>query len=235
MLTCGRMYKITRRNVMDKHIEYKNIEDMDSQNMSLHDGGSYDLMKQHTQGNYTIEDYRALPDDVRAELIDGNLFYMEAPVPLHQSIIVDISSQFLTYIKKHKKTCRTYVGPIDVQLNHDDYTVVQPDVAVLCKMELLHENCIYGAPDFVLEVISPSTKKNDYSTKLTKYQTAGVREYWILDPYQKKLIVYFFESEESFVTIYGLDQPIPVHIFDGDMVIDLSDIAGLVEEYSKDN
>jgi Uma2 family endonuclease len=215
---------------MDKHIEYKNIEDMENQNMSVHDSVGYYAVDGHTQGNYTIEDYKALPNDVRSELIDGNLFYMEAPIPLHQSIVSEINYQFLNYIKKHKKTCRTYVGPIDVQLNQDEYTVVQPDVVLLCKLELLHEKFIYGAPDFVLEVISPSTRKNDYTTKLTKYQTAGVREYWILAPYQKKLIVYFFESEESFVTIHGLDHPVQVHIFDGDMVMDLSDIASLVEE-----
>jgi Uma2 family endonuclease len=84
-----------------------------------------------------------------------------------------------------------------------------------------------------MEVISPSTRKNDYTTKLAKYQRAGVREYWILDPYQKKLLVYFFENDESIATIYGLDRAVPVNIFEGDFVIDLSEVAMLVEEMGK--
>jgi Uma2 family endonuclease len=214
---------------MDKSGNYKNIEDMDAQNKLLHDGEAY-CATEHRQGSYTVDDYRALPDDVRVELIDGNFIYLQAPKTIHQSIVAEISYQFLDFIKKKKKTCRTYVGPIDVQLNQDDYTIVQPDLSVLCKLDLLHENCIFGAPDFILEVISPSTKKNDYTIKLAKYQTAGVREYWILDPYQKKLITYFFEDEDAIATIYGLDQSVPVHIFNSDLVIDLTDIASLVSE-----
>jgi Uma2 family endonuclease len=202
--------------------------------LELHDDITYGANAgQHTHGTYTIKDYQALPDDIRAELIDGYFFYMEAPTTLHQSIVVDISSQFAYYIKNCKKPCRTYVGAVDVQLDQDDYTVVQPDVAVLCRLELLREKCIYGAPDLVMEVISPSTRKNDYTTKLAKYQSAGVREYWILDPYQKKLLVYFFESDESIATIYGLDRAVPVNIFEGDFVIDLSEVAMLVEEVEK--
>jgi Uma2 family endonuclease len=214
---------------MDKTEDYKNIEDIASQNNSLHDGEAY-YASEHRQGSYTVDDYRALPDDIRVELIDGNFIYMQAPKTIHQSIVGDVSYQFCDYIKKQKKTCRTYVGPIDVQLNQDDFTMVQPDLTVLCKLDLLQEDCIYGAPDFILEVISPSTKKNDYTTKLAKYQTAGVREYWILDPYQKKLITYFFEDEDAIATIYGLDQSVPVHIFNSDLVIDLTDIASLVSE-----
>ena len=99
----------------------------------------------------------------------------------------------------------------------------------MCDSSKIKRFGIYGAPDFLVEVISPSTKKKDYTKKLAKYMEAGVREYWILDPYQKRLLVYFFEGD-VFPAIYGLDQPVPVGIYNDDLVIDFSNIAKWIEE-----
>lgn len=88
---------------------------------------------------------------------------------------------------------------------------------------------MYGAPDFVLEVISPSTRRKDYTKKLSKYMAAGVREYWILDAYQQKLIAYFFESEICPV-IYGLNEPVALGIYNGELEITFSYIAKWIEE-----
>ncbi len=182
----------------------------------------------HTQGSYTIEDYYKLPDEKRVELIDGYFYDMSSPTTYHQLFAGDIHRQIANYILQKGGSCIPFMSPIDVQLDCDEKTIVQPDVAILCDRDKMKRWGIYGAPDFVLEVISPSTRRKDYTKKLSKYMEAGVREYWILDPYQKKLLVYFFESEVCPV-IYGLDQPVPVGIFDGELEIEFSNIVKWVE------
>lgn len=183
----------------------------------------------HTQGSYTIEDYYKLPDEKRVELIDGYFYDMSSPTTSHQLFAGDVYRQIANYILQKGGTCIPFMSPIDVQLDCDEKTIVQPDVAILCDRDKMKRWGIYGAPDFVLEVISPSTKRKDYTKKLSKYMEAGVREYWILDMYQKNLLVYFFESEICPV-IYGLNQPVPVEIFNGELYIDFSNIVKLVEE-----
>ena len=107
--------------------------------------------------------------------------------------------------------------------------MVQPDVAILCKKDKIQGWGVYGSPDFVLEVLSPSTRKKDCIKKLQKYEHAGVREYWILDPYLKKLLVYFFESEACPI-IYGFEQPVPVNIYGGKLEIQLSHISEWIDD-----
>ena len=111
--------------------------------------------------------------------------------------------------------------------------MVQPDVGILCQRDKMRRWGIYGAPDFLLEVISPSTGRKDYTKKLEKYMNAGVREYWILDPYQKKLLVYCFEGEGCPV-IYGLDEPVPVNIYNGELKIDFTNLQQWFERESED-
>lgn len=183
----------------------------------------------HTQGSYTVDDYRALPDEQRVELIDGYFYDMAAPGFLHQRIGGEIYRQIANFIIDRGGSCQPLISPIDIQLDCDEKTMVQPDVAILCHEDKVKKWGVYGAPDFVLEVISPSTKRKDYTKKLNKYMEAGVREYWILDPYQKKLLVYFFESEICPV-IHGLDHPVPVGIYHGELVIELSHIAAWIEK-----
>ena len=180
-------------------------------------------------GSYTLDDYYALPEDQRVELIDGYFFEMLAPTFGHQTIGGEIYRQIANYIMDKGGSCRPFIAPVDVQLDCDERTMVQPDVGIVCDPDKIKRFGIYGAPDFLVEVISPSTKKKDYTKKLAKYMEAGVREYWILDPDQKRLLVYFFESD-VYPVIYGLDQPIPVGIYNGDLVIDFSNIAKWIEE-----
>ena len=180
-------------------------------------------------GSYTLDDYYALPEDQRVELIDGYFYEMLAPTFGHQTIGGEIYRQVANYIMDKGGSCRPFIAPVDVQLDCDERTMVQPDVGIVCDPDKIKRFGIYGAPDFLVEVISPSTKKKDYTKKLAKYMEAGVREYWILDPYQKILLVYFFEGD-VFPAIYGLDQPVPVGIYNGDLVIDFSNIAKWIEE-----
>lgn len=179
------------------------------------------------QGQYTIDDYMALPDDQRVELIDGVFYEMLAPTTTHQRIGAEIYRQIANYIIENDGECIPMVAPVDVQLDCDEKTMVQPDVVIICHDDRMTVQRVFGAPDFALEVISPSTKRKDFTLKLSKYEDAGVREYWIVDPYQKAVIVYFFESETS-PTIYGLQGKIPVNIYDGKLEIDMDRIAKYV-------
>ena len=175
------------------------------------------------QGEYTLEDYYALPDERRVELIDGVIYDMSAPTTIHQLIGLEIWGQLQKFIRKKKGTCIPFAAPVDVQLDCDDRTMVQPDVLVVCDRDKIIKRCIYGAPDFVVEVLSPSTKRKDGIIKLSKYISAGVREYWIVDPDKKQVVVYDFQKED-YPVIYGFGGEIPVGIFDGECQIDFAEI-----------
>ena len=115
---------------------------------------------------------------------------MSAPTSVHQLLGTEILLVLKDYIRKQHGRCVPIASPIDVQLDCDDKTMVQPDVIVVCDREKIQNRCIFGAPDFVAEVLSESTRKKDLVLKLNKYMTAGVREYWLVDPDRKKVIVY---------------------------------------------
>ena len=210
------------------------LERMFADTNHTHQENSRDLVKEampysvDRQGSYTIEDYRALPDEQRVELIDGYFYDMSAPTFLHQRIAGEIHRQIANYIMDHDGSCQPVMSPVDVQLDCDEKTMVQPDVAILCKEERIKKWGVYGSPDFILEVLSPSTRKKDCMKKLQKYERAGVREYWILDPYQKNLLVYFFESELCPV-ICGLDQSVPINIYEDKLEIQFTHILQWIE------
>lgn len=175
------------------------------------------------QGEYTLEDYYKIPDDIRVELIDGVIYDMSSPTSVHQIIGGFIHSKMLQHVLDKKGICLPMIAPIDVQLDCDDKTMVEPDVVIVCDRDKIINRCIYGAPDFIIEVLSKSTKKKDSVIKLNKYLNAGVREYWMIDPMKKKVIVYDFEHEE-YPVIYGFDAKIPVGIWDGELVIDFAEV-----------
>jgi Uma2 family endonuclease len=186
---------------------------------------------------YTLDDYYALPDDQRVELIDGVFYDMAAPTVAHQMVGAEIWNQIAAYIKSQKGKCLPLVSPVDVQLDQDDRTMVQPDVIVVCNWDIIRNRCIFGAPDFVAEVLSDSTARKDMVLKLDKYQKAGVKEYWIVDLKQKRVLVYDFLHEKQ-VVIYGIDAKIPVRIFEEQCVVDFAiiyeQITFLLNEQEKE-
>ena len=175
-------------------------------------------------GSYTIEDYRDLPDDLRVELIDGYFYDMAAPTTFHQLMAAEVHRQIANHILDRDGACTPFISPVDVQLDSDEKTMIQPDVVIVCDPSKIVRRNIIGAPDFVLEVVSPGTKRRDYIVKLAKYEQAKVREYWIVDSYTKKVLVYFLERGGE-VAIYPIDAEIPVHIFGGELVLDFKRIA----------
>lgn len=184
-------------------------------------------------GKFTIDDYYALPDDRRAELIDGKFYDMSGPSFRHQGIIGEVFYQMKTCLKKSGKKCRVFVAPCDVQLDQNAYTMVQPDLQVICDDKDLHRYVYFGAPDFVMEVLSKSTRSHDLITKLYKYKNAGVREYWIVDPESEQVMVYVFEKNDLPI-IYPHNGKIPVYISGGGCVIDFEEIFDEVRDLPDD-
>ncbi len=170
------------------------------------------------QGEYTIEDYLKLPDGERFELIDGVLYDMGAPTLNHQNVAGKLYIEFSLYVRKNKGPCKVYIAPVDVHVDpFDDKTMVQPDVMVICKKEKLTIERVEGAPDLVVEVLSPSSRKRDKLLKYQKYKEAGVREYWIVDPARQVTTVHLFENgqETGSAETYLFSEKIPVSIWDG--------------------
>ena len=145
--------------------------------------------------SYTVEDIYALPDGVRAELIDGQIYYMAPPSWKHQRISSYLHNEIYNYIKNNNGKCEVLAAPFAVFLNEDVENYVEPDISVICDLSKLDDKGCHGAPDWVIEIVSPSSKPRDYFTKLFKYRTAGVREYWIVDSMKQRVTVYFFEKE----------------------------------------
>ncbi len=200
----------------------------DSKGSGVEESALYRVAKK--QGDYTIEDYYALPEERRVELIDGVIYDMSSPSFVHQGVAGEVYLQIANFIRYSKGECIARIAPIDVRLDCDNKTMVQPDVLVICDRSKIKRWGIMGAPDFVLEVLSKSTKSKDSLTKTSKYAAAGVREYWIIDPYKKKLLVYDFEND-SWPALYGLHGKIPVGIYQGRLEIDLDMVAEAIQDY----
>ena len=171
----------------------------------------------------SLEDYYELPGDRRAELIDGVFYDMAAPSLAHQGAAAELYSRLRDYIVSQKGSCYPLMSPFDVQLDCDDRTMVQPDVAVVCDRSKLKNRCVLGAPDLVIEILSDFSIKRDCVLKLSKYMEAGVREYWIVDLESRRVLVYESGRKVS-LSVYGMDSRIPVGIFDGNCEIDFSEI-----------
>lgn len=162
---------------------------------------------------YTWEDIYALPNGERAELMDGRIYYMSPPSWTHQRISMELSNQIASYIKKNQGNCQVLAAPFAVFLNEDPMNYLEPDISVICDISKLDEKGCHGAPDWVIEIVSPSSRPRDYIKKMMRYCTAGVREYWIVDPDDKQVTVYEFEKEA--VMHYRFEQQIPVGIYQG--------------------
>lgn len=176
------------------------------------------------QGQYTVEDYLRLPEEERVELIDGVIYDMVAPTDKHQIIGNEIYARFRDYIRKNKGKCIAITAPLDVQLDCDNKTMVQPDVVIVCDRNKFKEGRVFGAPDLIVEVLSESTKKKDITIKGAKYSAAGVREYWLVDPKKKRVHVYYYEQEELLPVMYTFEQKVPVGIWNDECEVDFAEI-----------
>lgn len=186
-------------------------------------------------GEYTSADYDKFPDNIRVELIDGFLYDMASPSYIHQTILSEMMFQLKNQIKTNKGKCKIYSAPADVQLFDDNKTIVQPDLFILCNKDMKGEvNRTHGAPDFVVEIISKSTRLKDMTLKLKLYLDAGVKEYWIVDPYKKYIIKYVFENEDQ-INIHTFEDTIPLSIYDDKISVNFSEInQELIETFGSE-
>ena len=187
-----------------------------------------------SSGEYEVSDYENLPEDIRVELIDGYFYEMEAPTKKHQVILQEILIQLTSQIRKNKGGCKVYVAPSDVQLDESNKTIVQPDLFILCNKDMIkNSRRTVGAPEFVIEVLSESTRKKDMTLKLNKYEACGVKEYWIIDPNKEYIIKYFFENM-SLTNIYTFNDIVPLELYEGKISVDFSEIRSeIIDEFGE--
>ncbi|MDD5956193.1 MAG: Uma2 family endonuclease [Lachnospiraceae bacterium] len=184
-----------------------------------------DRLKYPRQGEYTIADIMQMPDGTDVDLIEGVIYDRGEVTLAHQEIEGFLSFKFREFIEKDHGGCHVWTDKIDIQLQlDDDSNFLQPDVLVLCDDSKISDDggYIIGGPDLVVEVISPSTRKRDMTVKVFKYMGCGVREYWIVDPYKRKVIVFDFANDD--LTTYTFDEKVPVGIWDKQLIIDFSDL-----------
>ena len=174
---------------------------------------------------YTEEDYYNLPENIRAELIDGRIYDMAAPSRIHQEILGYMFKKIVYYIDQKRGDCKVYPAPFAVKLfENDNKTIVEPDISVICDQNKLTNKGCTGAPDWIIEIISPSTSSHDYIRKLNLYADAGVKEYWIVNPLDQSVYVYFMEKDRFKTTAYTFQDEIKVNIFEN-LGIDLTELG----------
>lgn len=182
---------------------------------------------------YTYADYLTWMDDVRRELFDGFIKLMTpAPSAKHQEISFNLTGIFRNYI--FKKHCKGFAAPSDVrfpkntnsQSDRQVYTVLQPDLYIVCDLSKIDARGCLGAPDLIIEIVSPKNPKRDLKDKFEIYQEHGVREYWIVNPNDENVTVFILDdkSKFQFVGMYAEDDKIPVNIFNGELKIDLTEV-----------
>lgn len=174
----------------------------------------------------TLEQYESLPPDRRAEVFDGIIYDMSSPSQEHQTISMELSTILNTYMKSKKAPCRVFHAPFDVKLFDSPLTIVQPDILIVCDTDKLDGKRCNGAPDFIIEIVSPGNPADDYIRKLYYYKNAGVREYWIVDPRRKTVTVNYFEKNLLSIQ-YSFDSTIKVNIYD-DLLISFPAIAEML-------
>jgi Uma2 family endonuclease len=179
---------------------------------------------------YTYVDYLAYPEGERIEIIEGHIYNMSpAPSRIHQEIITELLFKIRQYIESNNGPCKIYSAPFDVILKNDteeninSKNIVQPDISVICDKNKLTEKGCTGSPDMIIEVVSPFNPSSDYVRKLNLYEQFKVREYWIVNPIRKTVLVYVlaknnqYEAPES----YTFKDKIKVSIYD-DLEIDFN-------------
>jgi len=177
------------------------------------------LPKEQEESYFTYADYKEweLDEGERYELINGEAFAMSGPNTEHQAILMELSSQFHEYFRG--KPCQVFPAPYDVRLFYEeddsDDTVVQPDIMVICDKNKIGPEGCRGAPDLVIEILSPSNTAIEMVRKFKLYRQAGVREYWIVDSENKGLTVNCFRDDTIFTNTYEDTETVPVAVFPG--------------------
>lgn len=163
---------------------------------------------------HTSEDYWNLPEGERAELIDGKFYNMAPPSRIHQELVSGFHYLLRKYIADNHGSCKVYPAPFAVNLDADNKDWVEPDISVICDPNKLTDRGCSGAPDLIIEIVSPASRKMDYTLKNTIYFQAGVREYWIVDPVKEKVVVYCYEHDND-PSLYSFDADISAGIYPG--------------------
>lgn len=176
---------------------------------------------------YTIDDIYNIPDGTRAELIDGQMYMMAPPSTTHQRILHFLDRTIGNYIADNNGPCEVFPAPFAVFLNDDEKTYVEPDISVICDKNKIDDRGCAGAPDWIIEIVSPGSKRMDYYTKLVLYRAAGVREYWIVDPLRKTILIYDMEHDDGPV-LYSFTDKIKVNIYDN-LYINFMDIIKAID------
>jgi Uma2 family endonuclease len=166
---------------------------------------------------YTYADYLKWEGLERYQLINGKVFQIATPSIVHQALLMELSTQFANWLKG--KPCRVFAAPLDVRLfpkgDKSDDTVVQPDLLVVCDKEKLGKGFVNGPPDLVAEIVSPLSTYCEFFLKFHDYLEAGVREYWVIDPEEKRILVHIYENGHFISSVHKGDGSIPVNILPG--------------------
>lgn len=162
---------------------------------------------------HTTDDIYSLPEGERAELIDGQIYFMAPPTTKHQRILNFLNTEINIFIRKNNGECEVFPAPFAVFLSDNKKNYVEPDISVICDKDKITDKGCLGAPDWVIEIVSPSTKQMDYYRKLFKYRTAGVREYWVVDQERSLVTVYNFERDT--MEEYPFGEEVPAGIYEG--------------------
>ena len=166
---------------------------------------------------YTTDDIYALPDGERAELIDGQIYMMGTPSRIHQKLVGQLSRIIGNYIESNHGSCEIYPAPFAVFIKKDDKNYVEPDISVICDKNKLSDRGCEGAPDFIIEIVSPPSRRMDYYKKCALYAESGVREYWIVDPEKQRTMIYRYEDDAA-PMIVPFEQDLAVGIYNNFMI-----------------
>jgi len=221
------MKKIEKKN--DEHLKDETLEKKQQDLIAEEPPIDYATQR------YSYADYLTWTDDKMREIINGVVYLFSAPIREHAEVVISILKKALPFIDKRKGKCKIYTAPFDVRLPIDGetadnkiYNVVQPDICVICDRTKLDKKGCIGAPDLVVEVNSPSTRKRDLNEKFNLYEKAGVKEYWLIYPKDKAVTVFLLQPDGKYDDgmtydfIYGKTK-IPVQTLEG-LIIDLEEL-----------
>ncbi len=203
-------------------MDYYGLDNLGTSADFVRESGVYQSTRK--KNRVTLDTYYSLPDELRVELIDGRLYYKQLPSLRHQSIMMTLSSLLYQYFSEHMQDCRVFALSCDVRLDGDDYTMMEPDIFVVRGTERFANGAYcMGAPEFVVEIVSLSSSKNDYELKRYKYYNAGVKEYWIVDPIKMRIVVYVF-ARDTVPVVYTFENKIKSYLYP-DLEIDFERVG----------